>query len=149
MNITNILLGLVIIILTYNIYNYGLKIETMKNIEKKTTYTCNYEQSNSADNLGCGFSRYSINSNGIMTPDLNNCISESNNNCKDVKKKTHENDINVLNLKTKKKSIYNFGEPGTPINLANQVACFKLNYRSRPSITGMFTDTAPYESNKC
>ena len=48
-----------------------------------------------------------------------------------------------------KKSVYNFGEPGSPINLAEQTACFKTNYEKRPTITGMFTDTGPYESNRC
>jgi hypothetical protein len=46
-----------------------------------------------------------------------------------------------------KSSAYNYGEPGTPLDLKHEVANFKVDYTNRPTATGMFTDTGPYGSN--
>jgi hypothetical protein len=46
-----------------------------------------------------------------------------------------------------KSSVYNYGEPGSPLDLKHEVANFKVDYTNRPTLTGMFTDTGPYGSN--
>lgn len=39
--------------------------------------------------------------------------------------------------------IYNWGAPGTPLDLANEVKNFSVDYTNRPTTTGMFTNTGP------
>ena len=39
--------------------------------------------------------------------------------------------------------IYNWGAPGTPLDLANEVRNFKVDYTNSPTTTGMFTNTGP------
>ena len=39
--------------------------------------------------------------------------------------------------------IYNWGAPGTPLDLANEVKNFNVDYTNRPTTTGMFTNTGP------
>ena len=43
--------------------------------------------------------------------------------------------------------IYNWGAPGTPLDLANEVKNFGVDYTNRPTTTGMFTNTGPYGFN--
>ena len=43
--------------------------------------------------------------------------------------------------------IYNWGAPGTPLDLANEVKNFGVDYTNRPTTTGMFTNTGPYGYN--
>ena len=44
-------------------------------------------------------------------------------------------------------SVYNYGYPGSPLDLKKQVDNFKVNYTGRPTTTGMFTNTGPYGFN--
>lgn len=56
---------------------------------------------------------------------------------------------NLPRRKHKKSSqdIYNWGAPGTPLDLANEVKNFGVDYTNRPTTTGMFTNTGPYGYN--